>query len=526
MRSASYQRFTEQLDAEISVAESNKSDGDARPDPTPLPDALPPVDRFDLALMPEALRPWIADIAHRMQCPVDFPAVGALTALSSLIGARAVMAPKALDDWQVVPNLWGLAVGRSGVMKSPALNEALKPLHELEKNERESWKAAHEAWTLDCKVSAMVADAREKEARGIAAKDPTKARALLEPTNNPDEPKVRRYVVNDATVEKLGDLLITNHWGILVYRDEIHGLLCSMDRQGQENARGFYLTGYDGNQGHAVDRIGRGETYVPKVCIAMLGGIQPGKVQSYVREAVSGGTGDDGLLQRFALTVWPDIDQPYLYIDRPPDDHAKQLATRVFDRLGNLQSASETEPVVWHFTEEAQAIFQKWLVPFETELRGDELHPALVSHLSKYRKLVPALSLIFALIDTPEGKNQIQARELTRALAWADYLRTHAERLYSAATVPETASAANLLSKIRSGKLTGTDGTVMDEFTPRQVAVKHWTGLGTPDAVCKAAELLSDYGWLARVARHAGVSGGRPSQSFQIHPSLRKRRPI
>ena len=63
-------------------------------------------------------------------------------------------------------------------------------------------------------------------------------------------------MVNDATVEKLGELLEVNPWGTLSYRDEIHGLLCSMDKQGQEGARGFYLTGYDGNQGHAVDRIG------------------------------------------------------------------------------------------------------------------------------------------------------------------------------------------------------------------------------------------------------------------------------
>jgi Protein of unknown function (DUF3987) len=31
----------------------------------------------------------------------------------------------------VVPNLWGLAVGPPGMMKSPALAEALRPLHRL-----------------------------------------------------------------------------------------------------------------------------------------------------------------------------------------------------------------------------------------------------------------------------------------------------------------------------------------------------------------------------------------------------------
>ena len=129
----------------------------AWPDPVPLPDALPPVAPFDPELLPEALRGWVADIAHRMQCPPDFPAVGAVVAISSLIGALAVVAPKARDDWRVVPNLWGLIVGRPGVMKSPALGEVLKPLHRLEATEREQWKESHAEWAMDTKVAELAA---------------------------------------------------------------------------------------------------------------------------------------------------------------------------------------------------------------------------------------------------------------------------------------------------------------------------------------------------------------------------------
>jgi putative DNA primase/helicase len=342
------------------------------PDPIPLPDALPAVKEFDAELLPEALRGWVDDTAHRMQCPPDFPAVGALVAISSLIGARAVVAPKSRDDWRVVPNLWGLVVGRPGVKKSPALGEALKPLFRLEEAEREEWQEAREAWELDCKVAELAAKQNEKQAAAQAARDPAKARALLEPMDIPLEPKARRYVVNDATVEKLGELLVANPWGLLVYRDELHGLLCSMDRQGQEGARGFYLTGYDGNQGYAVDRIGRGESYIPRVCLAMLGGIQPGKLQSYVREAVAGGAGDDGLLQRFGVAVWPDVRREFEYVDKLPDRTARQQAWAVFDRLALLLPASDTEAQEWRFSPDAQAAFQEWLVPFETEIRGDE----------------------------------------------------------------------------------------------------------------------------------------------------------
>jgi putative DNA primase/helicase len=405
-------------------------------------------------------------------------------------------------------------------MKSPALGEVLKPLHRLESSEREQWQAAHEAWELDTKVAELAGKANEKQAAAVAAKDPAKARALLAPTDQPAEPTMRRYVVNDSTVEALADLLVENPWGLLVYRDEVHGLLCSMDRQGQEGARGFYLTGYDGNQGHAVDRIGRGESYIPRVCLAMLGGIQPGKLQSYVRDAVAGGAGDDGLLQRFGLAVWPDVNREFKYVDRWPDTPAKQAAWAVFERLNQLQPATENDPQEWRFSPEAQALFVEWLEPFETEIRGEELHPALVSHLSKYRKLIPALALIFALVDTPDSGGVIHAGELIRALAWGDYLRSHAERIYAAAVIPETEAAKQLMDKIKAGKLCDGDGVLLDAFTPRQVAVKHWAGLGTPDAVRKAADLLTDYGWLAREATPTGAKGGRPSDRYLVHPVL------
>lgn len=491
----------------------------AWPTPQHLPDGLPPVPAFDADLLPVAFRGWVMDIAHRMQCPPDFPAVGAITALSSLIGARAVVAPKARDDWRVVPNMWGLIVGRPAVMKSPALAQTLGPLNRLQANEFEAWKEAHADWAVDQKVADMATEANEKKAKGLAAKDPSAARALLQPCEAPAEPQARRFIVNDATVEKLGELLVANPWGTLSFRDELYGLLKSLDKEDQAAARAFMLQAYDGNQSYTFDRIMRGTIHVPRVCVAMLGGIQPGRIQEYVRSAVSGGTGDDGLLQRFGLTVWPDIQREFAYVDQWPDTHQKQAAWAVYERLAALQPASDDDPVEWRFSPEAQSIFAEWMVTAKTELRGDELHPALVSHLDKYSKLVPALALIFALVDTPDSGNVIHEAELIRSLAWVEYLRPHAERLYSAATTPETTGAIALLKKIQGGKLTDGDGVLMDVFTPRQVAVKSWAGLNTAEAVRKAADVLVDYGWLVMDTVRSGPTGGRPSDRYRINPS-------
>ncbi|MBB4226019.1 YfjI family protein [Variovorax guangxiensis] len=497
----------ESLAAIRGAIDSAKPSAEGWPVPTPLPDALPPVMAFDPELLPESIREWVMDTAHRMQCPPDFPAVGAITALSSLIGARAVVQPKAKDDWQVVPNLWGLVVGSPGVMKSPALSESLRPLNRLEAQARERWEAERESWSLDAKVAELQQEAQSKEAKSIATRDPEKARELLRPIETPPPPLERRFIVNDATVEKLGEFMSINSWGFLAYRDEIHGLLKSMDRDGQEGARAFYLQGYDGNQPYTFDRIGRGTVRIDRVCLAMLGGIQPGRIQSYVRDAVNGGAGDDGLLQRFGLTVWPDITTGFKNVDQWPDSTAKQRAYDVFERLGALEVTGE-QPV-WRFDHEAQAVFNEWREQFEPEIRAGDLHPALVAHLSKYRKLVPALSLVFAMIDALDA-GMIQQHHLLRALAWSDYLRSHAERLYSAAVVPETGAAKTLLTKIRAGLLG-------NAFTPRTVAQKSWAGLGSTDAARKAAELLADYDYLHR---EMVQTGGRPSEQYTVNPRV------
>jgi putative DNA primase/helicase len=483
------------------------------PLPVPLPDTLPPVQPFHADLMPQSLRGWVMDIARRMQCPPDFPAVGAIVAASSLIGARAVMQPKARDDWQVAPNLWGQIVGRPGVMKSPALAEALKPLERLQADENERYQSERQAWDVDSQVNELQTASRKKKAAEAILKnnDADAARALLAQTDDTPQPVARRFIVNDATVERLGELLTENPWGLLTYRDELYGLLTSMDKQGQEGARDFYLQGYDGNKGYTFDRIGRGTTHIPRVCLAMIGGIQPGRLQEYIRAAVTGGGADDGLLQRFGLTVWPDVAGQFLNVDNWPNPDAKDAAWTVYQRLAALQPASDTDAQVWRFDAAAQALFNQWRGPFEQELRDGQLHPALESHLAKYRKLIPALALIFALIDTPEA-GVIGEPELRRALAWGQYLRSHAQRMYSAATTPETGSASALLGKIKAGALG-------EAFTPREAAQKHWAWLASPDAVRKAADVLIEYDWLRREVAESGARGRRPGERYTVNPA-------
>lgn len=487
-------------------------------DPLPLPNELSPVERFEIELLPERIRPSIVDIAERLQCPIEFVAVATMTALSSVIGRKAAILPKRRDDWQVFPNCWGAAVGRPATMKSPAISEALKPLDRLifaAEKEYEAKKSDHgirskvaelSAKYADSAIEAAVKKGNLEEANKLALKQASEA---VEPA-----PVLRRYKVVDSTVEKLGVIHKENPNGFLCYRDELIGLLKDLDKPGQEGARSFYLQGYDANQGYTFDRIGRGHLHIPAVCLSMFGGIQPARLREFIRHAVEGGSGDDGLLQRFGLMVYPDIPANYQKVDRYPDTAAKNAAFEVFQRLdalpGRIGDDGQLEPEVFRFDDDAQDIFDDWRYELVTRLRKGELHPAIESHLMKYTKLVPALALICALAD---NEIEVSVASVSRALMWSEFLESHAMRIYNMGLRPTVTGAKALLRKIR-------DGAISTGFKAADVYLKGWSNLSSSGEVHDALALLVDLNYLYRVEQPSGDRGGRPSKTYLINPKF------
>ena len=491
--------------------------GAAWPEPHPIPEALPPVISFDYALLPDTLRPWIEDIAERVQCPPDFPAVGAMIALAAVVGRKIGIRPKRRDDWLEVPNLWGVLIGRPGVMKSPALHEVLKPLQLLDAKALAAFEDEYRSWQGKCELAKLKCEAAKSNAlRALKAGKPVLDDAFGAEFAN-DEPHCRRYVVNDCSVEALGEILRHNPNGTLAFRDELIGLLKSLDKEGNEGARGFFLSAWSGKDGYTFDRIGRGlDMRIDACCLSLLGSIQPTIIGGYLRQAVAG-AGADGLLSRFQLLVWPDIAGDWIDVDRWPDTGAKKAAYDTFGRLDALDpaeiGATFEDGVIPYlrFDEAAQEQFSEWRTAFEPRIRGGNEHAAFEAHLAKYRKLVPALALLIHLADN--GTGAIGETALLKALAWAEYLESHARRAYASVTQAESESARALLNHIRRGD-------VPDPFSRRDVYLKHWAYLSTPEDTTQAVKLLCDLDWLREERHHE--TGGAPKTLYRINPRAKR----
>ena len=499
-------------------------------DPALLPEGLPPVASLDPAMLPEPLRAWIVDISERMQIPPDFAATGAVIVAGSLVGRKVGIHPKRRDDWLVFPNLWGAVIGRPSLLKSPALSEVMKPLARLI---AEAY-ADYEGEMGSFEREAMVAEATKgalkdelKRAAKEAAKNGDNSRLeeiarRNQDTEQPEEPVLRRYKTEDATVEKISEILLENPQGILAHRDELSGFLRNLDKQGREGDRSFYLESWNGTGSFDVDRIGRGSLHIPALCLSILGSIQPGPLSAYVYQATQGEKGDDGLLQRFQLLTWPDPPATWRNVDRWPDTEAKNRAYEVFKKLDALDpkdfdAVDEDEEGIAavRFTDEAQEVFDRWRGELESRLRIEELPQALESHLAKYRSLMPSLALIFHLIKYVDGTAEggaVELRSTLQAAAWCEYLETHAMRLYSSAENPAVEGARALLAHIHKGNVQDGDST-------RSVYRKHWAKLSTPEEVSSACSVLEEFGWLQV---EAVKTGGRSATRLRLHPSLRE----
>ena len=473
--------------------------------PKPLSRSLPTVEPFDPELLPVMLRRFAGDVADRLQVPLDFPAATIVVALAGAIGQRAIIRPKVHQEWEVTPNLWGGIVARPGLMKSPCIRAVLKPLQTMQDEAMQEYKGTSEAHEGAIQRFEIGKTAWKTKATQAAKGGSDFNDFDQQP---PAGPALTRYIVNDATLEKLHAILEENPQGVLYMRDELVGWLASLDRQGRESERPFFLEAWNGDGSYTIDRIGRGTLHVPHLCISVFGGIQPAKLERYLSDAIVGGPKDDGLAQRLQILVWPDHPTTWQNIDRPPDLMRELEVVDLFRRIGGM---SPEKPQTYRFNSEAQQLFDHWQQELELRLRQESMPAVFESHLAKFRSLMPSLAVIFHICEQPT-EPKVSLIQAQRAADFCIYLESHARRVYSCVVSP-TGRASVLGKKLKAGIL----GV---EFTVRDVYLKGWTGLKTPDDVRVVLGGLEDARWIRPIEPDSAARSGRPSARYEVNPEV------
>jgi Protein of unknown function (DUF3987)/Bifunctional DNA primase/polymerase, N-terminal/Primase C terminal 1 (PriCT-1) len=506
--------------------------GEGWPDPQELQDPKKlSVPTLPEALLPSPLAPWLLDVVERMRLPLEMAAAPAIVSLGALVGASIGIYPKKKDNWIVIPNLWGALVARPGLMKSPVIKEAMRPLQRLATQAQEEFCLLQDDASTKAEILQAHLEGVKQKIRKAMGNGKDEDLSQLEDEFGALKQKLReaivkerRYIVQDPTVEKLGELLRENPRGLLLLRDELAGWLRTLDKPGREGDREFYLESWNGAQPFTSDRIGRGTVHIPSVTLSIFGGVQPGKLQTYITGAVEEGQGADGLLQRFQVLIWPDSIPDWEDVDRAPDAASLRQAFVVFDCLNKLSPFQlRAEPVeegslhAVRFDAAAQEFFNYWRNRLEKRLRSTELdgQAAFEAHLAKYRSLMPSLALLFHLTEVAVGTagnlGRVGLHHAEMAAAWCDFLEAHAKKVYGVEG-PENA-ALLLADHIWEGK-------VQDGASCREVYRHGWANLDTPEKVMSASRVLEECLWVRLEERPPGPEGGRPSFRLRLNPKL------
>ena len=499
--------------------------------PNEIKTETPPVQVLEDGLIPEPLKLWLTDVSHRMQTPKDFSVTTTLVIIGSLIGSGCSIRPKRVDDWEVIPNVFGACIGRPSVnMKTPCMKIPMNLLdrlqaeygeqYEADKAEAEFDSLANKAMLDDVKGRLSIAAKGTRKDGVVKGDEIQKLKADYRGLSEKTEPEATRrlFKTNETSIQSMTLLQVQNERGILVFRDELTGLLAKWDTEQGSDDRAYFLEGWNGDGSYTDVKIGRGLTEAPNICISLVGGIQPDKLARYQYQASKGN--NDGLVQRLQLAVWPDEPEDWVYIDIKPNKAEEQRAYNImkvlaeldFTQYGAIKAENDKRPF-FRFDEAGQEIFIQWLTELQTVKFKQEENPLMVEHFGKYRSLMPSLALIFHCIDIADTKvtGGVTAKSAQLAVDWCKYLESHARRIYAMTASPEHETAVKLSEKIKKKCLPS-------PFTAKNIYSKHWHGLTDKLEIEEACNILIEENWLKMQKKPKPPTGRPPLPEYSINP--------
>ena len=263
--------------------------------PSALPE-MPPVPMFPLDIFPAKLGDYWGGAALALAVPTDYIAVPALALLGAAIGRSRAVAIK--QGYLEVPALWMAVIAPPGSVKSAALKFARAPLARFEAE----WMASH--------AVAICSFDTEMDRYEEQVKAWKKAKCDGEPPEKPRRPVLRQATLDSTTTEAAAKVLGENERGVVVVKDELSGLVLSMNQYrsgGKGDDKQFWLSAWAGATAK-INRAGShdaGPLVIQNPFVAIAGMMTPSSLPELRGDNRKGEATEDGFVDRF-LFSFPD----------------------------------------------------------------------------------------------------------------------------------------------------------------------------------------------------------------------------
>ncbi len=214
----------------------------------------------------------------------------------------------------------------------------------------------------------------------------------------PNPPPVRqpRCIINDATPEKVAEILSRGPNGSLMVHDELAGWLGGFDRYSSgQSSRAFYLSGWSGGP-YTQDRVGRGksdadaEIRVDNLALCILGGIQPDRLERL------GDLTSDGLLQRFLPVLMKGA-------ERGDEYYPVAGAEAEYEKL--IKSINDASPQNYHFADAALEVRDRVIDYLHKLEKVDGFSSALIGAIGKLKGYFARICLVLHVARQHDPKS-------------------------------------------------------------------------------------------------------------------------
>lgn len=479
------------------------------PDKTILDGSIAPAPAFPVHLF-RGCGLWAREVAESKSCPVDYVMGGALAGLAACVGNTRRVSPWA--GWEEPSALWVGLMGDPSAGKTPALGPVMEALKGIEANFSDDFERAQIQYQTKLEESRAIKERWEARVEDAIKDAQASVPDMPADALPPDEPIPERLCVTDVSIEALMRCEAASPRGLLVYRDELTGLIGNFGRYGGDD-RGYYLEGWNGGR-YTVERVKTANKpiNIPRHLLSVVGGIQPDKFRELFAKSA-----DDGFPARLAV-FWPDP----VPFQRPLNPQGLGRFTRAAEGLHSALRFDRDEdgnpcPKVLFLTPEAADHFETWCG--EDAKAGEAVTGLLKSHFGKLRGWALRLALViehadYAFGDADRLPDEIGRSALLRACAFIEeYQRPMARRVYSNIEAQrELARAKSALKEIQRRR---------EPVINRKAVQRSWgiPGLSSPDVAQSTFTLLEETGWL-RLAPKGDTGPGRAPADYHVNPSL------
>lgn len=482
-------------------------------DPIPLGAGTPqPV---PLDGLPGYLRRLVEGIEEQAQAPREVVLAAALGTLAA--ATRGVWDVHVRPGWNAGPSvLWLAALASSGERKGAGTNPVTEPLYEAERHiaaevRRANRNRATERKRLEAALKAADADG-----------DPTGWQRLADALHAARPRPVPDLVRQDTTTEALGGYMSEHGGAAAIIGTEAVAFQTVAGRYSDAGGNfGLLNHAYDGERFSDL-RVKREGIRVDRPALTWCVAVQPEVMGGYATTESEG----SGFLARFLVLV-PESKRGAIDWDAQPiaPDIAAEwegvvtaLHAAAWQRYAEMVDDLPDDlgkPARIDLTTDAAALVVEYGKRLDREYAAGGLAADLGGWTAKAPARIARLAAVLALAEDPT-RRVVEVEHVTAALSLADALAAHAGAAFrimrhAAKKDPATRLVA-ALRRIGAPLVTTREvwQAVRDQSS--------WVS-GTED-VRRGLLDLADLGYVRGPVLVTGSKGGRPSERWEVHPSL------